>query len=159
MPLFWCSGLQSSHPDVKVAVWSFHPSSMAPRNLQQSPLWGNLPSTSHHTSSSILDVSPTVTSPRHPFLNRGIHPALSGQRVIYSNPHPLTLVPRVWLYSHSTGIFFFVKVLFCKNPNASKTVRKAEGTKEKWRVWHENCGRRHYETRESEFRIPQTTII
>lgn len=33
---------------------------------------------------------------------------------------------------------FFVKVLLCKNPNASKTVRKAEGTKEKWRMWHEN---------------------
>lgn len=52
-------------------------------------------------------------------------------------PTPLTPVPRVWLYSHSTEIFFG-KVLFCKNPNASKTVRKAEGTKEKWRMWHEN---------------------
>lgn len=124
MPLFWCSGLQSSHPDVKVAVWSFHPSSMAPRNLQQSPLWGNLPSTSHHTSSSILDVSPTVTSPRHRFLHRGIHPALSGQRVIYSNPHPLILVPRVWLYSHSTGIFFLSKSCFAKTPMHLKQSEK-----------------------------------
>lgn len=160
MPLFWCSGLQPCHPDVKVALWSFHPSSLAPRNRQQTPLWDNLPSTSHHTSSWILDVSPTVTSPRHRFLHRDIHPALSGQSAIYSNgPNPsttaMTLLTQHWN-------FFLSKSCFAKTPVHLKQSEKQKVPKRSGECGMRTglCGRRHYETRESEFRITvQMTII